>query len=104
MQSFMLLKIFHISLLYLYIADFKPSPWRSLFKDYSVLYFGSSVFKILRLLIIALFSIHFFACAFYRVKYESAINPADVEAFYVSRNVDPSVMLWCLYTFVFIFC
>jgi hypothetical protein len=79
--------------IYVYITDVKPAPWRSLFKDYSVLYFGSSVFKIIRLLIIALFSIHFFACAFYRVKYESAISPADVEAFYWSRNVDPLVML-----------
>ena len=67
------------------------SVHRSIFKDYAVLYFGSASFKIMRLLIIALFSIHFFACTFYRVKNESAVNPDDVANFYTSRNVDPEV-------------
>ena len=66
---------------------------RSIFKDYAVFYFGSALFKIIRLLFIAIFSIHFFACAFYRVKNESAVNPDDVETFYLSRNVDPAVQL-----------
>ena len=56
-----------------------------------ILYFGTVVFKIGRLIAIAILSIHCFACAFYRVKIESAASPDDVEAFYVSRGVDPTV-------------
>jgi len=37
-------------------------------------------------------SIHFFACAFYRVKKESALSPDDVDAFYQSKNVDETVI------------
>ncbi len=54
-------------------------------EDYAVVYFGSSLFKILRLLIIAIFSIHLFACIFYRVKEISAYSPDDVTDFYGSR-------------------
>ena len=61
------------------------------FQDYVVLYFGSAMYKIARLLVIAMISIHLFACAFYRVKKESAENPEDVDAFYESRNVNPTV-------------
>ena len=57
-----------------------------------VLYFGSSVFKIARLLFVALLSVHFFACIFFRVKNETAGSPDDVEAFYNSRGVDPNVI------------
>ncbi len=53
--------------------------------------FGSSIFKIIRLLFIALLSVHFFACAFYRVKKESAISQEDVENFFLSRNAQPAV-------------
>ncbi len=60
-------------------------------EDYIVLYFGSSMFKIARLLFVALLSIHFFACTFYRVKTESAASPEDIEAFYTSKGVDPNV-------------
>ncbi len=60
-------------------------------EDYVVLYFGSSSFKIARLLFVALLSVHFFACSFYRVKNESAASPEDVQAFYTSRGVDPTV-------------
>ncbi len=59
--------------------------------DYVVLNFGSSVYKIARLLVIAILSIHLFACAFFRVKKESALSPEDVDSFYESRNVDPTV-------------
>ena len=60
-------------------------------EDYVVLYFGSSVFKIARLLSVAMMSVHFFACVYYRVKEESAASPEDVELFYTSRGVDPNV-------------
>ena len=60
-------------------------------EDYVVLYFGSSMFKIARLLFVALLSVHFFACTFYRVKNESAASPEDVQLFYTSRGVDPEV-------------
>jgi hypothetical protein len=62
-----------------------------LFSDYVVLYFGSSVYKIARLLLIAMLSVHFFACAFYRVKNDTALSPEDVDSFYESRNVNPTV-------------
>ena len=55
------------------------------------MYLGSAVFKISRLLFIALLSVHFFACIFYRVKEASALQPEDVAAFYVSKSVDPNV-------------
>jgi hypothetical protein len=60
-------------------------------EDYMVLYFGSSMFKIARLLFVALLSVHFCACAFYRVKNESASSPEDVRTFYLSKGVDPAV-------------
>jgi hypothetical protein len=61
------------------------------FQDYTVLYLGSSSFKICRLLFIAMLSVHFFACAFYKVKMESAASISDVQAFYHSKNADPEV-------------
>ncbi len=60
-------------------------------EDYAVVYFGSSLFKILRLLIIAIFSVHLFACVFYRVKESSALSRDDVTEFYSSRNADEDV-------------
>ena len=60
-------------------------------EDYAVVYFGSSLFKILRLLIIAIFSIHLFACIFYRVKEISAYSPDDVTDFYNSRLTNDDV-------------
>ena len=62
-------------------------------EDYAVVYFGSPLFKILRLLVIAIFSIHLFACVFYRVKEISAESHEDVEAFYAAKNVDGDVSL-----------
>ena len=61
----------------------------SVIEDYAVLYFGSAMFKICRLLLIAMSSVHFFACIFFRVKKESAASPDDVAAFYSSKGVDP---------------
>ena len=37
-------------------------------EDYAVVYLGSSIFKITRLLIIAVSSVHIFACIFYKVR------------------------------------
>ena len=62
-----------------------------MFEDYAVLTCGASIFKIARLLSIALLSVHLFACAFYRVKKETANSPDDVVSFYSSKNVDPTV-------------
>ena len=52
---------------------------------------GSPVFKIARLLFVAMFSIHLFACIFYLVKNSSAVMPEDVAAFYSSKNVEENV-------------
>jgi hypothetical protein len=60
-------------------------------EDYAVLYFGSAIFKIVRLLFIALLCVHFFACIYYRVKRDTTPNTDDVEAFYQSRYVEPNV-------------
>ena len=61
-------------------------------EDYAVLYFGSSLFKIGRLLFVALLSVHFFACAFFRVKKETS-SQDDVDNFYLSRNVNSAVRM-----------
>ncbi len=55
-------------------------------EDYGVIYLGSAIFKIARLLFVALFSVHMFACLFFRVKIASASTPEDVTAFYASKN------------------
>jgi hypothetical protein len=62
-------------------------------EDYGVIYLGSAVFKIARLLFIAMFSVHLFACIFFRVKVASALTPDDVSAFYTSKNVPDDVSL-----------
>ncbi len=76
---------------------------RRVVEDYGVIYLGSPVFKIARLLFVAMFSVHLFACIFYLVKVSSAASPEDVTAFYTSRNVEEyvstnleseSYMLW----------
>ncbi len=59
-------------------------------EDYMVLYFGSAMFKIARLLFVAMSCVHVFACVFYRVKKESA-STDEVNQFFISRNVDPTV-------------
>ena len=85
-------------------------------EDYAVLYFGPAMFKIARLLLVALMwavlldmidlwciymiglgnlsrSVHIFACMFFRVKKESAFHPDDVTTFYSSRGIDENVSL-----------
>ena len=37
-------------------------------EDYAVVFFGSALFKMLRLFVVTAFSVHFFACIFYHVK------------------------------------
>jgi hypothetical protein len=61
-------------------------------EDYAVVYFGSAVFKIIRLLLVAIFSVHFFACIFYRVKDISAESQEDVTDFYESKNIATDVI------------
>ena len=60
-------------------------------EDYGVIYLGSAVFKIARLLFVAMFSVHFFACLFFRVKEVSATAMDDVTDFYTSKNVAQNV-------------
>jgi hypothetical protein len=36
-------------------------------EDYAVVYLGASIFKVTRLLLVALSSVHFFSCVFYKV-------------------------------------
>jgi hypothetical protein len=64
-------------------------------EDYGVIYLGSAIFKIARLLFIAMFSVHIFACVFFRVKIASAVIPEDVTAFYTSKNVASNVSTTC---------
>ncbi len=56
-----------------------------------MIYLGSPVFKIARLLFVALCSVHLFACIFFRVKVSSALEPEDVATFYTSKNVPDNV-------------
>ncbi len=56
-----------------------------------MIYLGSPVFKIARLLFVAMFSVHLFACIFFRVKISSAFAPGDVTTFYTSKNVAEDV-------------
>jgi hypothetical protein len=56
-----------------------------------VISFGSAIFKIIRLLFIAMLSVHIFACAFYRVKKESAASQEEVDNFYLVRNTQSTV-------------
>jgi hypothetical protein len=60
-------------------------------EDFGVIYLGSASFKIARLLFVAMFSVHIFACIFFRVKIVSATSPEDVSTFYTSRNVAEDV-------------
>ncbi len=65
-------------------------------EDYGVIYLGSAIFKIARLLFIAMFSVHLFACIFFKVKVATALASEDVDLFYTSRNiaVDVSKLLF----------
>jgi hypothetical protein len=59
-------------------------------EDLAVVYLGSAVFKITRLTFVALFSVHLFACIFFRVKLEGA---HDVAEFYASKSVAENVRI-----------
>ena len=56
-------------------------------EDYAVVFFGSAAFKMLRLFVVAAFSVHMFACIFYRVK-DNSNDQDSVVAFYDSKQVD----------------
>ena len=62
-----------------------------LVEDYGMIYLGSPVFKITRLLFVAMFSVHLFACIYFRVKVSSASTPEDITTFYTSKNVAENV-------------
>ena len=55
-------------------------------EDYAVVYMGASIFKITRLLVVAVSSVHVFACLFYKVH-----DPTRI-----STNARPTVLslLW----------
>ncbi len=57
-----------------------------------MLFFGSAIFKIGRLLFIAMMSVHLFACAYFRVKKETS-SEEDMEGFYLARNVISTVRM-----------
>ena len=69
-------------------------------EDYTVLLLGAAAYKIGRLLFVAMLSVHLFACAFHRIKHETA-SEADAEAFYRSKNVDPLVIRFTRIIFIF---
>lgn len=71
----------------------KISPVHRIIEDYAVVYFGSSIFKICRLLMVATLCVHIFACIYFRVKIDYANSPDDVINFYVIKNVDPDVRI-----------
>ena len=60
-------------------------------EDYVVVYIGSAVFKILRLLTVATFWVHLFACMFFRVKVMSAATDDSVADFYTARGIEVDV-------------
>ncbi len=60
-------------------------------EDYVVVYIGSAVFKILRLLTVATFCVHLFACMFFRVKVMSAATDESVADFYTTRGIEIDV-------------
>ncbi len=61
-------------------------------EDYAVVYMGAAVFKITRLLVIAISCVHVFACMFFKVKIESAESPDEVVAFYAARGIKENVI------------
>ena len=60
-------------------------------EDYAVIYFGSALFKIGRLLLFASVSVHLFACIFFRVKESSAASKDDIASFYAAKGVAEDV-------------
>ncbi len=71
-------------------------------EDYAVVYLGSALFKIFRLVIIAMYTVHFGACIFFRVKMNSAASPEDISSFYAENNIQDDVSdVLCLDNFSF---
>ncbi len=60
-------------------------------EDYAVVYLGSILFKITRLVIVAMFTVHFGACIFFRVKMNSADSAEDVSSFYAENHIRDNV-------------
>jgi hypothetical protein len=58
--------------------------------DYAVIFLGSNFFKILRLLTIVIFAVHFFACAFWRVAREYR-TPEELDAWLSGKHVPRDV-------------
>lgn len=56
-----------------------------------MVYLGSAVFKILRLMFIASFCVHLLACIFFRVKETSAASDEEIVDFYISRDIAADV-------------
>ena len=67
-----------------------PAALHRVVEDYSVAFFGSACFKLLRLFVFAAFNIHLFACIFYRVK-DQDDDAVAVAQFYDARNVQVDV-------------
>jgi hypothetical protein len=65
--------------------------WGRVLEGYVVLYFGSATFKVVRLLFIAVLCVHLFACLFYRVKKDGAESQEDIDHFYYSHSINPTV-------------
>ena len=53
------------------------------------------MFKIIKLLTVATFSVHLFACMFFRVKVASAATVDDVVEFYTLRDIEKDVSSPC---------
>jgi hypothetical protein len=68
-------------------------------EDYAVVFFGSATFKMLRLVAFAAFSVHLFACIFYRVK-DSSEDPESVVAFFESREAAIDVSSQSMFSLV----
>ena len=52
-----------------------------------MVYLGSALFKVFRLVIIAMFTVHFGAFIFFRVKMNSAASADDVSSFYAENFI-----------------
>ena len=71
-------------------------------EDYAVVYFGSSIFKITRLIVIAVFSVHFFACSFYKavpIKGSGSSQPAACLDFFPFAFSSLKLPSWILLSF-----
>jgi hypothetical protein len=64
-----------------------------LIEDYAVVHFGYALYKIFRLLFLAIICVHFFACIFFAVKAGSATSAEEVTAFYIAKNVEEDVSI-----------